>query len=68
MVHEYFMTKKTLLINHCKIRIIWFELNAWMLVSLWLKLNNELTSLDQCVHGNSVVSSGFGRNMINLKF
>ena len=25
-----------------------------------------VTSLDQCVHGNSVVSIGFGRNMINV--
>ena len=57
------MTKNMLLNNHCKVGIIWFER---MLVSLWLKLDNEVTSLDQCVHGNSVVSSGFGRNMINV--
>ena len=37
-----------------------------MLVSLWLKLNNEVTSLDQCVHCNSVVSICFGGNMINV--
>ena len=37
-----------------------------MLESLWFKLNDEVISLDQCVHGDSVVSNGFERNIMNV--